>query len=1192
MLKIFFIFFFSLLSSLYAQEPLPIQDLSTSEAPVSVPVDSNQVEGQMPHTELPPPIGVPISLDENVKSETVEFISPEGYSVQTGSLSGIRVKEHTISMVSGEYKPKPGIDPSLRNDLAMGEVEFALIQIEKESLVTEDLFNRIHALGIETYGELPGLVWQAKIPSSAIFELINMPEVRWIGHLPSKLKLHPGMFTLNSQDNVEAIVSLMGDDWVDGQETAVFSIKADAGIDTPENQSSFSAYLTNGEFQEYLESLGLKPILYHRNTRSFRVEGSVEVIASLAKLPSVSFVSPTVDPKLHHDESVPFAGQDYIRDTYDGSGTHVGIIDNEVMMADGAEHDDLNIWGVAWDTTGQGAGANPGGHGTHVAGTILGRGIGDTRFEGNAPGVGNSSTSRFFHGRLFDSAGNYDGPYTVLFSAFASDYTDGSGNVSQRPDIINNSWSSNYAGAEVGTEQEAIDADERVWDGQCYVWSAGNGGTGQTIGSQPSAKNSLTIANANTYESGTPGDNTAGDLRTSSSRGPTGDNRMKPDITAPGAYIISADASTTSGYIANSGTSMSAPHVTGILAGLTQAYPGLEGNPKLMRAWLKATALKVGGSDAPDSQFGFGYINAYRAHYSTADWGLSYYSNPDVKSGGSGNWDSIGLSTDSSVTRLVLIVNWDEPPVTSTGGSTPILADVELRVDWHDDQTGGQAGDVSSTGADNQQFIIVDNPPAGSHRIKVYPVDTRLNGLFPEDLSYSLVIVKEKGNLRPDLTLTSAFVDNTIKLGETGILESTMTVSDYVGTNAMFNVMDNGGLLAVSKTVTLKDGKVLNYDATDPSWQLVTPGGFVSTFSLERMMLGAILQGSRSVAIGFEAPAEGTYYVDTKGNIDNGTSSWGDSSYVYTSLIVDSTVPAEVTSLTSSSHSANVWTSNSMVDYDWTAATDNLSGVDGYGLYTTSSASRPGDFKDIEEVTTYSETLSDGTWYFNISTTDNSGNWSSSHSTFGPIKIDTIAPGSVSSLTSSSHAAGVPSTNPTVDLSWSAAIDTGSGIDGYGIWMAGLAGLPGTTLDIGPVTSYSETLAPGTYYFSIRSVDVAGNWEGSYESFGPIVIATPGPVYSVTPMTAGSLATFTVTGANPSSTVRLGYSLAGPGPFTTVFGVVDMTPPIKTLAVLTSNILGDASFSVTVPAGASGITLYTQGLNNGTLTNSLAEFIN
>ena len=126
----------------------------------------------------------------------------------------------------------------------------------------------------------------------------------------------------------------------------------------------------------------------------------------------------------------------------------------------------------------------------------------------------------------------------------------------------------------------------------------------------------------------------------------------------------------------------------------------------------------------------------------------------------------------------------------------------------------------------------------------------------------------------------------------------------------------------------------------------------------------------------------------------------------------------------------------------------------------------------------------------------------------------------------------------------------------------------------------------------LNFLDVAGNWDSDYESFGPIIISNPAPVYSVTPMTAGSPATFSVTGADPNSTVRLGYSLTGAGPFTTIFGVVDMTPPIKTLAILTSNGSGAASFTVTVPGSASGRTLYTQGLNNGVLTNSLAEFIN
>ena len=98
--------------------------------------------------------------------------------------------------------------------------------------------------------------------------------------------------------------------------------------------------------------------------------------------------------------------------------------------------------------------------------------------------------------------------------------------------------------------------------------------------------------------------------------------------------------------------------------------------------------------------------------------------------------------------------------------------------------------------------------------------------------------------------------------------------------------------------------------------------------------------------------------------------------------------------------------------------------------------------------------------------------------------------------------------------------------------------------------------------------------------------------YSITPMTAGNSATFTITGATPNSSVTLGYSFLGAGPFATSFGIVDMTPPINTLAVLSADAIGDASLTVNVPGGISGRTLYTQGLNVGLLTNSLSEFIN
>ena len=56
-----------------------------------------------------------------------------------------------------------------------------------------------------------------------------------------------------------------------------------------------------------------------------------------------------------------------------------------------------------------------------------------------------------------------------------------------------------------------------------------------------------------------------------------------------------------------------------------------------------------------------------------------------------------------------------------------------------------------------------------------------------------------------------------------------------------------------------------------------------------------------------------------------------------------------------------------------------------------------------------------------------------------------------------------------------------------------------------------------------------------------------------------------------------------------------MSRPISTLANISTNASGAGSFTVNVPANASGVTLYTQALNlagaAGVLTNSLAETV-
>ncbi|MED6305781.1 MAG: S8 family serine peptidase [Candidatus Thermoplasmatota archaeon] len=58
-----------------------------------------------------------------------------------------------------------------------------------------------------------------------------------------------------------------------------------------------------------------------------------------------------------------------------------------------------------------------------------------------------------------------------------------------------------------------------------------------------------------------------------SSRGPTGDGRLKPDVMAPGGAVMSARANSGDDYVSYSGTSMAAPHVAGVAALIIQANP-------------------------------------------------------------------------------------------------------------------------------------------------------------------------------------------------------------------------------------------------------------------------------------------------------------------------------------------------------------------------------------------------------------------------------------------------------------------------------------------------------------------------------------------------------------------------------------------------------------------------------------------
>jgi subtilisin family serine protease len=93
-----------------------------------------------------------------------------------------------------------------------------------------------------------------------------------------------------------------------------------------------------------------------------------------------------------------------------------------------------------------------------------------------------------------------------------------------------------------------------------------------------------------------------------SSKGPTADGRLKPDLLAPGEGISSAVGR--DGFGAMDGTSQAAPHVSGAAALLLGRNSELEGSPERVKEILLSNATDLGR----DRNFqGSGLLDVFRS---------------------------------------------------------------------------------------------------------------------------------------------------------------------------------------------------------------------------------------------------------------------------------------------------------------------------------------------------------------------------------------------------------------------------------------------------------------------------------------------------------------------------------------------------------------------------------------------------
>lgn len=288
-------------------------------------------------------------------------------------------------------------------------------------------------------------------------------------------------------------------------------------------------------------------------------------------------------------------------------GNPTGYTKNDVVIAvidTGIDSGHVDLDGgkvIAWKdwVNNQTTPYDDNGHGSHVSGIIAGTGEGNSSYKGVAPGAALIGL------KVLNSGGS--GSISNVDAAIDWAITNKSlYNIR----VIN--LSLGISGSSDGNDSTSRLVNRAYNNGIVPVVAAGNDGPDfYTIGSPGAAANAITVG-----AQADPGEN--GFFQAYfSSRGPTADERIKPDVSAPGYNITSVRAGTSSSYITYSGTSMATPFVAGTTALLLSANSSL--TPSQIKSILTSTTIDW-GAGGQDNDYGYGRLQAYEAVKSAGGW--------------------------------------------------------------------------------------------------------------------------------------------------------------------------------------------------------------------------------------------------------------------------------------------------------------------------------------------------------------------------------------------------------------------------------------------------------------------------------------------------------------------------------------------------------------------------------------------
>lgn len=750
-----------------------------------------------------------------------------------------------------------------------------------------------------------------------------------------------------------------------------------------------------------------------------------------------------------------------------------GIDKNHVDL-DGGKilgwHDFVNGQPTAYDDNG---------HGTHVASIAAGDGQGNPSFKGVAPGaalVGVKVLDRMGSGTISGVLSGVD--WVVANKALFG------------IDVLNLSLGT--SGCSDGNDSLSLALDNAVNNGIVAVVAAGNAGPGTcTVASPAASRNAIAVgAMADTGENGF-------FLASFSSRGPTLDGRIKPDVVAPGVSITAAAANTNSGYTTKSGTSMATPFVAGEVALM------LDANPSLTPASVKDKILSNSvdwGAPNKDIDYGAGRLDGYetvRNSFVTIPPGNNnivpthtIISDSLPGTGSVDNWtiDVTDISFPIAITMIM-------PTWTSS-----ISPDFDIILF---DPTGTQV--ANSLGVNRQETIGVPTQTTGTYALQV--TSFRGSGPYVLDISSGSTPILTVPSIPQNLVATSGNTQVALTWSAPAS-NGGAAITDYKvefkkSSDVSFSVFPDGISPSTGTTVNgLTNGQsydfkvsAINSVGTGPATSPVTAtptapdsippsitfatGNTASTTG-EAIVISAVItdnvlvsgaavhytpiggiettipmvQGtSWSAAVPVASDKVGTISYFITATDPSGNTARDPPTGTYSITITDNDPPT--VTITQPTNGAIVGGTISIL----ATASDNIGVASVEFLDGTTSIF-------IDNTPPYSASWStaltiDGTHTITTKALDAAGNSASDMIT---VTVDNQAPTAPSSLT------GTPASPTQIDLSWTASSDN-TAVTGYQIFRDNtpVATVTGTT--------YSDTaLSAGTTYtYFIKAFDVAGN---------------------------------------------------------------------------------------------------------------------